>query len=74
MCFLFFHDWEEIKDTGVYLYLRCKRCGKRKVEFPLDPVGYQPIDQKWLETGEWSEPPLTVPDGVFVSSVMPPNK
>ncbi|HYD87157.1 MAG TPA: hypothetical protein VEA80_06770 [Vitreimonas sp.] len=50
------NEWEDVRDTGVHLYQRNRRTGKRRV---LRGGPNQPIDTHWLETGEWfsSKPP-----------------
>lgn len=55
MCFLNLHRWEVVKDTGVHLYLRCKRCGNREIRRVMFS-GHRPIDENWLKTGKWSTP------------------
>jgi hypothetical protein len=50
-----FHKWVVVEDTGVHSYERCGKCGMRRIV----RIGsaHQPVDRKWLETGEWSPTP-----------------
>ena len=38
-------------DTGVDPAVACEKCGKRRV-IQTSAI-YQPVDKKWLATGEW---------------------
>jgi hypothetical protein len=49
-------SWETIRDTGATIYQVNKVTGKRRAIRSFS--GYQPVDNLWLETGEWSEVPL----------------
>ena len=44
----FIHKFKEIKNTGIYSYRECIKCGKREVK-QLFEFGYQPINRKWLK-------------------------
>ncbi len=48
----FFHRWHLQHDTGANQYYECARCHKRKVE-RWRHGAYQPIDQTWLDGGDW---------------------
>jgi hypothetical protein len=53
---LHLHWYKIVHDTGGHLYGEC-RCGQRKVY--LVGGGMQPVDQAWLEGGEWNvKPPI----------------
>jgi len=45
MCW-FWHKFDVIKDTGEHHYLRCSRCGAKKIR--KMGFGYQPPDYDWL--------------------------
>jgi hypothetical protein len=47
--------WRTARDTGSNVYQVHRRSGHRRV-WHRDGWGYQPIDQHWLDTGEWSSP------------------
>lgn len=51
-CALGLHRFAVVRDTGLHHYRRCARCGARDV-VRLAPIGHQPVDYHWLETGEW---------------------
>ena len=46
-------SWRTARDTGITRYQVNGRGDRRVVQ---RPGGYQPIDRRWLATGEWSEP------------------
>lgn len=48
LCKIGLHNWKFSHDTGFNEYYECKRCKKKKDEYPLG--GYQPIDRDWLNT------------------------
>ena len=66
-----FHRWETVRDTGVWIYQVCKKCGKRRIrEGPWHGYGYQPCNTAWLEgRGELHSIPPT-----GGSNIMPPRK
>ncbi len=43
--------WQAVRDTGKTVYEHCA-CGQRRAW--QRPGGYQPIDERWLQTGQWS--------------------
>lgn len=64
-CRLGWHDYQCIKDTRMHRYEVCQRCQQRRIR-QVEFGGHQPIDRKWLETGEWTVmwPPLGARSGV----------
>ena len=54
VCWLGFHSWKIVKDTGIYHYRQCLKCGMRDI-FPFRGGGYQPVDKQWLDTGVWTK-------------------
>lgn len=51
---LLFHNFETVRDTRATLYLECLRCELRIAR--QNPCGgHQPVDQGWLNTGEWTK-------------------
>ena len=53
---LHFHKWKTVKDTGKHIYQQCSKCGKRRI-IAVFNGGYQPTDQLWIDTGEFTKPP-----------------
>jgi len=51
---LLFHHFKTIRDTGATLYQECLRCGMR-IARQNACGGYQPVDQQWVDTGEWTK-------------------
>lgn len=47
-------SWETVRDTGLTLYQVHPSGRRRAVQIR---GAYQPIDRRWLETGEWSTLP-----------------
>jgi hypothetical protein len=45
---LMFHKWKVDRDTGITVYKRCLKCGKRVIEQRISG-GYQPIDKKYID-------------------------
>lgn len=64
-CRLGWHHYQCVKDTGKHAYEVCQRCQKRRIRV-VYAGGYQPIDRRWLETGEWAvmRPPPGARSGV----------
>jgi len=59
-----FHKWHVVKDTGKTRYGVCLKCGRRRAT--QGGGGYQPIDQRWVETGEWFDVnSIALPRGNF---------
>lgn len=56
LCRIGIHDYSTVRDCHSHEYLRCSRCGKRRV-WIRSCGGYFPIDRHWIETGEWSPEP-----------------
>jgi hypothetical protein len=54
-----FHRWELVRHTGVHSYVRCKRCGERRINKVAHAL--QPVDSGWLKTGEWTPRPTFPP-------------
>lgn len=48
--------WKTVLDTGVHRYQVNTKTGKRRVRG--SSAGYQPINQHWIETGEWIGNPM----------------
>ena len=46
--------WVTVRDTGFTMYQQHPSGRRRVVQAS---AGYQPIDRRWVETGEWSEGP-----------------
>jgi len=46
-CRLAGHRWREHRDSGVYVYAQCARCGDRRARQYRS--GYQPLDWDWLK-------------------------
>ena len=44
-----FHTYRPVFEKGANLYVKCSKCGKKKVIKGL--WGYSPIDREWLEDG-----------------------
>lgn len=44
--------WKTVLDTGVHRYQVNTKTGKRRVR-GSSSAGYQPINQHWIDTGEW---------------------
>lgn len=53
--FHFFHRWLTVRDSGVYAYQVCRKCGMRRIE-RLSVAMMGPKDVGWLKTGKWTEP------------------
>lgn len=51
-CLLGLHRGRTVRDTGFTRYRECATCGTRWIT--QGRGGYQPIDRRWLRTGEWS--------------------
>lgn len=51
---LLFHHFKIVRSTGATLYQECLRCGKRIAQ-QSSHGGYQPVDQQWIDTGEWTK-------------------
>lgn len=47
--------WDTVKDTGLNRYQINRGTGKRRV-ISHSMGGWQPIDQVWVDTGEWRVP------------------
>lgn len=48
----FFHRWILACWTGIHRYEACAKCGTRRIRRTA-AGGYQPVDRRWLETGEF---------------------
>lgn len=53
LCRIGIHSGDVVRDTGCHRYRVCRQCGKREIT-GYCRYGAQPIDQGWLETGEWT--------------------
>lgn len=60
--------WVAVRDTGKTRY-QVHPSGRRRVR--QRPGGYQPIDRRWLESGEWSPPPSAIAPPPSPSAVAP---
>lgn len=61
MCrYLLPHKYVLERDTGLHMYMRCRRCNGRKI-MRTQASGYQPVDQHWLITGQFSNDVATPP-------------
>lgn len=54
---LLFHRWLTVRDCGKTVYQRCRQCGRRRAWQRWPGVGAQPIDYRWVVTGDWSPRP-----------------
>lgn len=54
--------WREIHDTGVYSYQQNAITGGRRIR-RINAGGYQPINDAWLNGGQWDQPRGNLPRG-----------
>ena len=55
--------WETCRDTGFWLYQENKLTGARRI-IRISSSGYQPIDEKWLNTKISRQYRITTPASV----------